>query len=552
MKHLILSLSVFGVIAANGTHARADAADAIAGFATGVITGAIINNQQKSQPKKVYKAPKKTGVSQAQRQQNRDVQTALNYFNYPVGVVDGALGKKSRAAISQLQADLGYVADGYLDDHERAFLIQSYHRAQAGVMGQYAQVMASYGTRGLLKAYHSEQMGGTVMAGGVPNMAPQPYAGVVSNSQAVGVNVPQGLPQPQVQPPADLGVLGTPQMVGINPGAGGVAPMPQATPQVQAPVINQPAAPAPTPQPQTGTTMLAAATPAAPMAPLGGAAPATPSAGFAPLGGGAAAASAKAATLCAGTKQASDAKGGLASPGNLGDPTQALNEQFCAAREFVISDGSAKSSTLSGASPEQIAGLCATVKDKLGPIIATLPSSDPDGIIAAVASKVAETGSSSEQFVTSAQICLGRAYGQDDMEAALASAALLVTGGEESYGELIGHHLRLGMGATDNSPKSTQWHSRALKALEEGAPSAILPNQAETRAAVLRMAMGIPAAEAATAPAAPAMMQPLGGAAPTSEPVSLAPLASGGAVEANAAEAMPAMPELELITDRSE
>ena len=97
------------------------------------------------------------------------VQTALNYFGFPAGTVDGVMGGNSRAAIGQYQATLGYPATGVLSEYERAFLTTSYDRAMVGGP-QAAQIMASgQGTRGLLLAYRQEQAG-------VPAPMPQPAA----------------------------------------------------------------------------------------------------------------------------------------------------------------------------------------------------------------------------------------------------------------------------------------------------------------------------------------------------------------------------------------
>ena len=62
----------------------------------------------------------------------KEDQTALNFFGYPVGTPDGAIGPKSRNAISGYQATLGYPPTGQLTDYERTVLISAYHRAIAG------------------------------------------------------------------------------------------------------------------------------------------------------------------------------------------------------------------------------------------------------------------------------------------------------------------------------------------------------------------------------------------------------------------------------------
>ncbi|TMV08018.1 peptidoglycan-binding protein [Ruegeria sediminis] len=145
------------------------AADEAAAFIGGALLGGIVGSEiQKNKQRKQQTTRRSTttsksyssGISSAQRQQNREVQTALNYFGYNVGAVDGALGRNSRAGITRYQADMGYPADGYLDDHERSFLLTSYQRALASAhVPPYNQILASQGQAGLLRTYRNEQLG---------------------------------------------------------------------------------------------------------------------------------------------------------------------------------------------------------------------------------------------------------------------------------------------------------------------------------------------------------------------------------------------------------
>ena len=147
---------------------RADAGDAIAGAIVGGLIGhAIAKDQQRRKATTTTKRsstksakPAKPGISAAQREQNREVQTALNQFGYNVGTPDGALGPKSRAAISQYQATLGYPPTGQLTDYERTILVTAYHRAVAGGP-QVGQVAATHpmGMKGLLLVQRDEMAG---------------------------------------------------------------------------------------------------------------------------------------------------------------------------------------------------------------------------------------------------------------------------------------------------------------------------------------------------------------------------------------------------------
>lgn len=117
------------------THAAADRLGAaiVGGIIGGVIVNEVNKNQRKTTTTTRNVQPRSTGtVNTAAREQNRQVQTSLNYFGFPAGGADGVLGQRSRAAIAQYQAHLGFPATGQLTPYERDFLVSSYNRAQIG------------------------------------------------------------------------------------------------------------------------------------------------------------------------------------------------------------------------------------------------------------------------------------------------------------------------------------------------------------------------------------------------------------------------------------
>ncbi|MEH6774794.1 MAG: peptidoglycan-binding domain-containing protein, partial [Cereibacter changlensis] len=133
---------------------QADAGDALAGALVGGFIGHAIANDQnrrRQQQTTVRRSSSRSTMSTAQREANKEVQTSLNYFGYPVGAVDGALGSRSRAAISQYQVLIGYPPTGQLTDYERTILTAAYHRAVAGGP-MVAQTVSTHpqGMRGLL------------------------------------------------------------------------------------------------------------------------------------------------------------------------------------------------------------------------------------------------------------------------------------------------------------------------------------------------------------------------------------------------------------------
>ena len=169
--------------------AQADAGDFIAGAIIGGIVGANAKKQRSTTTKRTYK--KKTyrpGIPSTQ--EGRNIQSSLNYFGFNAGTVDGQLGQKTRNAVSQYQAYLGYPVTGQLSAFEQNLLVSSYNRAQAGGYAVQQQVAATPdGTRGLLKTYRAE-MAGQSPAGNAGQttivVAPQQAPAVVATSAPLG------------------------------------------------------------------------------------------------------------------------------------------------------------------------------------------------------------------------------------------------------------------------------------------------------------------------------------------------------------------------------
>lgn len=157
----------------------------VGGIVGGIIGGAIVNEANKNRNKSTTRSS--SGQTSAQREANREVQVALNYFGYPVGTPDGALGPRSRAAITEYQVTLGFPGTGQLNDFERDLLVSSYYRAQAGGATT-AQMIATNprGVKGLLIAWRDERLGVTPPAQpGVMAAAPAPAAPAMPFAQAV-------------------------------------------------------------------------------------------------------------------------------------------------------------------------------------------------------------------------------------------------------------------------------------------------------------------------------------------------------------------------------
>ena len=185
-----ISAAVVAAFAITSSAANADSN--LGAFAVGAAVGAIVNQSVNNNKQKQRAATTRSNQSSYTRQQNRDVQSALNAFGFDAGVVDGALGSRSRAAISSYQAYMGYPVSGYLQGYERTTLVSAYQRLNAGGGAAYPQVVANEGTRGLLKAfsdpnyaskYNQQAPGGTTTASvtaPAPVPAPAPTTAAAS------------------------------------------------------------------------------------------------------------------------------------------------------------------------------------------------------------------------------------------------------------------------------------------------------------------------------------------------------------------------------------
>lgn len=175
--------------------AQADAGDFIAGAIIGGIVGANAK-KQRTTTRRYKKKTYRPGIPSTQ--EGRNIQASLNYFGFNAGTVDGQLGQKTRNAVSQYQAYLGYPVTGQLSAFENNLLISSYNRAQAGGYAVQQQVAATQdGTRGLLKTYRAEMAGQSPAGNGAaqttivvaPQVTPQPVptAPVVVAAPATGL-----------------------------------------------------------------------------------------------------------------------------------------------------------------------------------------------------------------------------------------------------------------------------------------------------------------------------------------------------------------------------
>lgn len=440
----VLALSLSFVPA---EQAEADIGDFVGGVAVGAIGSAIVRNNQRQRATtrsttRRYVAPRLPST-----QEGRQIQSSLNYFGFNAGSVDGQLGQRSRNAISSYQAYLGYPVTGQLTPFEQNLLITSHNRAQAG---GYAtnQLVASNpdGTRGLLKTYRAE------MAGQTP--APAPGTTVVVAPAPTTFAAPVAAPTAVVAAP----------------------PAPIAAPT--APAVPTFSAAAPT---------VAASAPAA-----------LPN--FMGSGSGPSLTS-----HCNTVSLLTNTNGGFTTAAAMTDPNAALDEQFCLARTYAISNSENLISKVQGFTPAQIVDQCKQFGPAMQPYVASLSAKSEAEVAKDVAAFIPQTGMPPAQLKGTAQICMGVGYRIDDMDVALGSALMLYAAGDHVYGELMGHHLAQGFGTTRQVDAARVWYAEALKAIDAGAPAVFAPGQPE-RTELLRkasMSLGVQSGGIAPAQAEP-------------------------------------------------
>lgn len=447
MQTHALALAAAAVIALTpATRAAADAGD----FVAGAIVGAIVNHAARNAPRRTvtrsrtYARPRIPAT-----QEGRMIQSSLNYFGFNAGRVDGQLGQRSRNAISSYQAYLGYPATGSLSPFEQDLLITSYQRAQAGGYAVQQQIAASPdGTRGLLRRYRAE-MAGEAAAPGTTMVA-----------------VPA---------------------VPMVPAAPAVPAAPGATTMVVAPAV--PAAPA------TTTTTTTTTTVAAPAQPEEAEDPGTP--GLPNLFGGRTV-QASLASHCNKVSLLTNTNGGFTTLASMTDPGLALNEQFCLARTYAISEGEELGQKLS-VTPEQLAQVCDAYGAQMRGSVAALSLKPRDEVLRDVSGLLLQSGISAQDLGATAKVCLSVGYRKDDMNVAIGSALILVALGEKGYGELLGHHLSQGFGASERADLALAWYETGIEAAENG-KAVFSPGQPE-RTELIRKAAFSLGGQAGAAPA---------------------------------------------------
>lgn len=193
----------------------------IGGVVGGIIGGAIGRGAQPApapapqvQERVIIKErevhrPAAPRVDPYEREQTRSVQIALNYFGFDAGSPDGLSGRRTRNAVSEYQAFMGFPVSGHLSDFERSLLVSSHSRALAGG-GRTTELVAAQGggSRSLLKLYMQNQSAGAVINTEVnaqpqtiqPATQPAPAVQQAAVQQAAVAPEPEAEPEPAMMP----------------------------------------------------------------------------------------------------------------------------------------------------------------------------------------------------------------------------------------------------------------------------------------------------------------------------------------------------------------
>lgn len=419
-RHLTMACTAVALLVMPSEKANADGRDFAAGIVAGVVGSALVRNANK-QPKRVVR---KTTTRKVRRpgipstSEGVQLQTALNYFGYNAGRVDGQVGQGTRNAVSRYQASMGYVSDGYIDPPEQSMLLGAYNWAINGG----AATAGGLGGVALLQSYQQRLATNTLYQA-------QPVQPIVAFQQ-----------QPQAQT-----IIVAPQAAQPQP----VAP----TVEVAAPLPVPPAAPETALPNFMGQSQVVSL-----------------------------------ASHCNQISLITSTNGGFTKADRVTDANFALNEQFCLARTYAIAEGERLMSGIQGFSPTQIQSQCEGFGPAMKDHVAALSIKPVDAVMQDVSSFVLSSGMSPAQLAGTARICLSVGYRIDNMDVAIGSALLLSALGEPVYGELMGHHLSQGFGATKRSDLALAWYERGLSAAEGGAVAAFAPGQPERNTLIRKAA----------------------------------------------------------------
>ncbi|MDW4499449.1 peptidoglycan-binding domain-containing protein [Sulfitobacter sp. D35] len=451
-RYFIASALAISVGMVPATKAQADAGDALAGFAVGAIVGAAANNHARNQ-------------RAAQQNQRVYEQRTTRKKTYRAAIPATQQGREIQSSLNYFGFNAGSV-DGQLGRQSKAAV----GRYQAFMGFPATGDLTPYQLNILTSSYYRAQSGApdvqqTINRNGVRGVLKATYA---------QLNGQPAQPQTAAQTAPTTTVVVNPQ------------PAPVAAPKAAV------AAAAPSQAP----------TPAAPVTEAAADAPALPN--F--FGQGS---QASLASHCNAVSLVTNTNGGFTTLASMNDPETALNEQFCLARTYAIARSEELIGQVQGFTPQQVAAQCEGFGPAVRDFVAALSVKPRDAVEQDVSDFVLGTGMSPAQLSGTARICLGVGYRTDNMDVALGSALVLYALGEKVYGELMGHHLAMGFGASKRTDAAATWYQAGLQAADGGAEAVFVPGQPERteliRKASMQMAgmtpAGVETVQSASSPA---------------------------------------------------
>ena len=194
------------------------------------------------------------------------------------------------------------------------------------------------------------------------------------------------------------------------------------------------------------------------------------------MGGGA---QASLASHCNTVSLLTNSNGGFTTLASMSDAGFALNEQFCLARTYAIAKGEELAGKVQGFTPQQIAAQCEGFGPAMKDHVAALSLKSQEEVLKDVGGFVLKSGMSPAQLSGTAKICLSVGYRTDNLDVAIGSALLLAVLGEGAYGELMGHHLAQGFGASRRPDLALAWYEMGLDAVSGGSEAVFAPGQPE-------------------------------------------------------------------------
>ncbi len=180
--------------------------------------------------------------------------------------------------------------------------------------------------------------------------------------------------------------------------------------------------------------------------------------------------------------------GGFVTQASMTDPAFTLNEQFCVARTYAITEGEELASRVEGLNMASLQQQCAGFGPAMKPYLTALSLKPQETVISDVSNFILSSGMAPAQLAGTARICLSVGYRTDEMDVALGSALLLTALGESGYAELMGHHLNEGFGAARRPDLALTWYQTALDAVERSGKPVFVPNNPE-RTGLIRAAV---------------------------------------------------------------